>query len=228
MNDIIAAADKKWHGKLQIGLTDFGGTLDVLSSFRPSEALIYDLADEPEKVIELTWEIHRRWWDFYDRQAAALKTAGNRGTTCWTPLFSSGRYYMLQCDFNYMLGPRQFEKFVLPELRASCQKLDHAFYHLDGIGQLASLDLLLSIPELKGVQWVPGDGQPGLDKWPEVMKKITAAGKKIQIGGAGAAGREQLETIANQTGRADNIVSFLYTDREDRAEMEKFLAQWGI
>jgi hypothetical protein len=38
--------------------------------------------------------------------------------------------------------------------------LPRTFYHLDGIGQLHHLDLVLSIAELDGVQWVPGDGKP--------------------------------------------------------------------
>jgi 5-methyltetrahydrofolate--homocysteine methyltransferase len=228
MSELARAAQQQWQGKVQVGLTDFGGALDILSSFRPAEALLYDLADAPERVVELTWEIHQRWWDFYDRQDTLWRGAGNRGTTCWTPLFCSGRYYMLQCDFKYMLGPKQFAKFVAPELRASCQKLDQAFYHLDGVGQLASLDLLLAIPELKGVQWIPGSGQRDMRHWPEVYRKIAAAGKKIQIGGSGLDGMEQLEIIADQIGRADNIVTLI--DAETAAELprvEKFLAQWG-
>jgi hypothetical protein len=40
---------------------------------------------------------------------------------------------------------------------------------------------VLSIPELDGVQWIPGDGKPTCAHWPEVYRKIAAAGKKIQI-----------------------------------------------
>ena len=72
---------------------------------------------------------------------------------------------MLQCDFCYMIGPEQFKKFVLPELAVSCKKLTNPFYHLDGPGQLPHLDYLLSIPELKGIQCVPGDGSPHDGPW---------------------------------------------------------------
>ena len=33
----------------------------------------------------------------------------------------------------------------------------------------------------QGVQWVPGAGNPGCTDWPEVYRKIHAAGKRIQI-----------------------------------------------
>lgn len=227
MSRIIEAAGRRWRGQMQIGFTDFGGTLDVLSSFRPSEALLYDLYDEPERVIELTWEIHRRWWEFYDRQEAKLRASGNPGTSCWTPLLCRERFYMLQCDFGYMLGPNMFDRFVIPELAASCRRLDQAFYHLDGVGQLPSLDLLLAIPELKGVQWIPGAGQPGVSHWPEVHRRISDAGKLIQFWGEGKEGMQTLETLAQQIGRADNIAAILTAPYEMQAEAEEFLARWG-
>ena len=53
-----------------------------------------------------------------------------------------------------------FERFLLPDLTACCEVIDDPFYHLDGKGALPHLDMLLSLEKLKGVQWVPGDGQP--------------------------------------------------------------------
>ena len=57
-------------------------------------------------------------------------------------------------------------------------------YHLDGVGQLPYLDKILEIPELTGIQWVPGDGKPlmGDEVWMPVYKKIQAAGKNIEAG----------------------------------------------
>lgn len=40
---------------------------------------------------------------------------------------------------------------------------------------------LLSIPALKAVQWVPGAGKPDCDAYPEIYRKITAAGKLAQV-----------------------------------------------
>ena len=74
-----------------------------------------------------------------------------------------------------------FEEFVLPEIRQMCKDLDRTMYHLDGVGQLNHLDMLLGIKELDAVQWVPGSNAVPHNQWPEVWRKIQAAGKNMQI-----------------------------------------------
>ena len=41
--------------------------------------------------------------------------------------------------------------------------------------------MLLSIENLRGVQWVPGDGQPPTWEWLPLLKRIRDAGKLCQI-----------------------------------------------
>ena len=140
--------------------------MDTVASLRTTEGLLYDLVDHPEEVERLIWEVHRTWWEYYDALDAVIGP-GCPGRRPWAPTWAPGRTYMLQCDFSYMIGPEMFERFVLPELTASCRRLEYAFYHLDGVGQLAHLDMLLGIPELHGIQWIPGDGKPGPEEWVE-------------------------------------------------------------
>jgi hypothetical protein len=102
-------------------MTDLGGAVDVLSTFRPSEKLLLDLYDCPDFVEELTWLIHGYWWQSFEEIDAVL-TQANPGWTAWTPIYSSEPYYMLQCDFSYMIGPEMFDRFVKPELEASCRR----------------------------------------------------------------------------------------------------------
>lgn len=59
--------------------------------------------------------------------------------------------------------------------------MDYAFYHLDGVGQLVHLDLLLDLPHLRGIQWVPGYGKPPCEEWLPVLAKIRTAGKLCQV-----------------------------------------------
>ena len=103
------------------------------------------------------------------------------GTTPWAPIWSPGKTYMLQCDFSYMISPAMFERFVMPDLVACCDHLDHAFYHLDGQGQIPHLDMLLSIERLRGIQWVPGDGAPPPDRRLDLLKRIIDGGKLCQV-----------------------------------------------
>ena len=180
--DIMREANNRWQGLVQVDMTDLGGSMDILSTFRPGEKLLLDLYDDPECVKKRLKEAHAEWWRAFEMLNGVLQPL-NPGYSSWASVYSERPGYMLQCDFCYMVGPAMFDEFVKPELVESCRKLDYAFYHLDGPGQLAHLDSLLDIEELKGVQWIPGPGS-GFDAWPEVYRKIKAAGKKIWISGS--------------------------------------------
>ncbi len=210
--DIKAAAGRRWQGEVQIGMTDLGGAVDILSSFRPSEKLLLDLYDSPERVKELTWQIHDAWLRYYEQFDRLLKPT-NPGYSCWATIFSCEPHYMLQCDFAYMIGPDMFEEFVLPELAAVCKKLPNCMYHLDGPGQIPHLDSLLSIPELKGIQWVPGAGNPDCAHWPEVYGKIRKAGKLIQAFG----GPEVLDALNEQLGTLKGVQLWGWGGAENEA-----------
>jgi hypothetical protein len=177
---LTAAMVERWHGLVQVGQTDIGGNLDILASFRGTQGLLYDLLDCPEVVQRLASQATQLWLRYYDELDALIRPACP-GSSCWAPLWSPGKTYMLQSDFAYMLSPAMFERFVLPDLYACCEHLDHAFYHLDGKGQIPHLDLLLSIPRLRGVQWIPGDGQPSPDQWLPLLKRIRDGGKLCQV-----------------------------------------------
>jgi 5-methyltetrahydrofolate--homocysteine methyltransferase len=223
---LYRAAQARFQGMVQLDMTDLGGNLDIAATFRPSEHLLFDLYDCPEEVIRLVWEGHEAWWHCFDtiNREANL----NPGYTAWCPIFSEQPYYMLQCDFCYMIGPDMFAKFVLPELAASCRKLPHPFYHLDGPGELPHLDALLSIPELKGIQWVPGDGQPDITQWPDVYRRIRAAGKLIQIYSSQSPhGWETLDIIADQLGSAKGIIMIGGGGAADEANVRRVIEKYG-
>lgn len=223
--DIFRAAAERWHGAVQIGMTDLGGNLDILSTFRPGELLLTDLYDSPDEVKRLTWEAHEAWWACFTDLDSVVRGV-NPGYTTWAPIFSAEPCYMLQCDFCYMIGPTMFDEFVKPELAASCRKLVNGFYHLDGPGQLPHLDSLLAIPQLRGVQWVPGAGQKAQHEWPEVYERIRAAGKFIQI--FDDVDLTQLTRLAEKIGDVSGIVAISGGSVGDRGRAEAALARFGV
>jgi 5-methyltetrahydrofolate--homocysteine methyltransferase len=180
VKDLTSAIIERWEGRIAVGHTDLGGNLDILASFRETQALLFDLMDQPEKVERLAGRITELWLRYYDELDKLIRPAC-RGMSCWTPIWSTGKTYMLQCDFSYMISPAMFERFVLPDLTACCNYLDHGFYHLDGKGQIPHLDLLLSISRLRGIQWIPGDGQPPPHEWLPLLKRIRDGGKLCQV-----------------------------------------------
>ncbi len=224
---IYRAGLERWQGQVLMSLPDLGGSLDVVSTFRPAENLLFDLVDEPEEVKRVNWECHTLWHRFFRELSDELRLpapadplrskdthlsgnpiahlsgapAANPGWSDWSGTYSSLPAYILQCDFCYMISPAMFDEFVKPELAASAKQLGQAIYHLDGIGQLPHLDSLLQIPEIRAIQWVPGDGKPPQDEWPEVWKKISQAGKGSLV----YCGLDGLERITRAIGTTKGI-----------------------
>jgi hypothetical protein len=219
---ICKIAVERWNGLVQIGMTDLGGTLDILSTFRPGEKLLTDLIDSPEEVKRLTWEIHHIWWRCFEDINSILKPK-NPGYTAWTPIFSEESYYMLQCDFAYMISPAMFDEFVKPELIESCKKLTNPFYHLDGGGQLVHLDSLLSIEKLKGIQWVPGAGKAPPEEWTDVYRKIREAGKLIHFVGSW----EKFDKLVSKLNTARGFIVIGSAPQEKRHKVEEFWKRYG-
>jgi len=180
VQELTTALVEQFGRSVAISHTDIGGNLDILASFRETQDLLFDLIDHPEEVERLTQKITNLWLRYYDELDAIIRPAC-RGTSCWTPIWSSGKTYMLQSDFSYMISPAMFERFVLPDITTCCERLDHGFYHLDGKGQIPHLDMLLSIERLRGIQWIPGDGQPPPQEWLPLLKRIRDGGKLCQV-----------------------------------------------
>jgi 5-methyltetrahydrofolate--homocysteine methyltransferase len=225
IKDICAAAMERWQGQVLVGMTDLGGNLDIPATFRTTEKLLTDLIDCPEEVERLTWEAHEAWHQAYQAINAILQPV-NPGYSDWSGIYSDQPSYMLQSDFSYMISPKMFGQFVLPELEATCKRLPHTFYHLDGIGQIPHLDQLLTISELDGVQWIHGDGKPNAANWPEIYQKIHAAGKLIQI----ISGEfEAIEAITQQIGTSQGLQYHMILATPDRAsEIRAKLQDYGI
>ena len=180
VQELTSGLVERYGGNLAVSHTDLGGNLDILASFRGTQELLYDLIDCPEEVDRLTRLITQLWLRYYDELDAIIRPAC-QGTSCWTPIWSSGKTYMLQSDFSYMISPAMFERFVVPDITTCCDHLDHGFYHLDGKEQIRHLDLLLSIERLRGIQWIPGDGQPPHHEWLPLLKRIRDGGKLCQV-----------------------------------------------
>jgi hypothetical protein len=229
VEDVLRAAMARWGGGVQVAMTDLGGTLDVLASFRPAQQLLMDFYDHPARVEELTWQLHKLWWLYFDRFGAILRAGGNPGYTAWTPLYSEKPYYMLQCDLSYMIGPRMFERFVLPELAACCRRLGNPAYHLDGPGQIPHLDLLLGIPELKAIQYVPTVTARDATKYPDLYRRIRAGGKLIQVyGNHSSLGPWLVDVLAEQIGDGRGIAMVAWVSPEQEAQAREWLRGWGV
>jgi len=200
---------QRWQGQVCVGTCDLTPNLDILAAFREPQALLCDLLDEPEQIDRLVAESGEAFAQHFAGIHEVLQPA-NGGYTNWVAIHSAEPFYTLQSDFSYMIGPAMFRRFVLPDLERHCRSLARSIYHLDGPGQLPHLDLLLALPELDGIQWIPGAGAPPITAWPEVFRRIRAAGKLAQFHGS----LEDLRTIAEQVGSAQGLCLINHLHRD--------------
>jgi len=177
-----------------VGFTDIGGNLDILASLLGTETLLMALTEHAEAVEASVERITDVWIEAY-QQLYEIISRHRPGTTAWPQMWARGKMYMLQSDFAYMITPEMFSRFVMPDLRRCCRYLDYPFYHLDGQGQIPHLPQLLSIENLRGIQWVPGDGSPPPAKWLKLYPQIIEAGKLIQVYGSASELLQLLDQI---------------------------------
>ncbi len=152
--------------------------LDTLEAMRGGERLLVDLYDRPEWVHTCLRNITDLYFHYYDILYDMIRDeVGGSVAWCWAP----GRTAVFQCDMSIMLSPDMFEEFMLPVLTEMCERVSYSIYHLDGVGALHHHKALLTIPNLKMIQWEPGAEQPPPDDpcWWPLYHRTVDAGKKV-------------------------------------------------
>ncbi len=167
-------------GDYVVGITDLHPGLDGITSLRGPEELCLDLFDDGDIVKEANFQMLEVFKKVFEAQYKAV-TKYLPYTTNWMNIFSADREYVTSCDFSCLISKDMYSEFVLPELLEEIKFLDSSIYHLDGVAALTHLDALCAIPNLKGIQWVPGSGQKPMREWLDVLKKIQKSGKIIDI-----------------------------------------------
>jgi 5-methyltetrahydrofolate--homocysteine methyltransferase len=173
----VSAAQGRWI----TSLTDIGGAMDISSYFRTPEKLCFDLIEHPAEVQKAEAAILKAWFQVYDRLEPLVRAYWG-GTIAWNGLWHAGRTYTPQCDFSIMISPDMFRRFALPFLQRQAAALDATTYHLDGPGAIRHLDALLTVPNIRAIQWIPGDGQSrAVADWLDLYRKILDGGRNIQM-----------------------------------------------
>ncbi|MEK6796882.1 MAG: hypothetical protein AABZ39_19065 [Spirochaetota bacterium] len=169
-------------GNYYAGLPLFMNDIDALFDLR-GEPLMMDFIDRPSWVKEKLCEIDIAYRDAYQRAYDIVKLPDESSICQVLEVWGPGKTALLQSDLSAMISQDMFDEFVVPELSALADWLDHTLYHLDGVDALRHLDTLLTIEGIDAIQWMAGAGQPGNGdkKWYPLYKRILAAGKSVQV-----------------------------------------------
>jgi len=161
------------------GSPDYGDALTVFSLLRGAERLIFDIMDNREvvvaardKFLKALFKYYQIIWKMYHQNFP-----GGLLGSWWAP----GKMWICQCDFSAALSPAIFTDLVVPEIEKMGEHMEYIFWHLDGPDEIKYLDILFDLPEIKGIEWVPGAGQPTAVHWIPMLKRIQARKKNLFI-----------------------------------------------
>ena len=205
-----------------VGITDIHAGMDSLAVLRGGpERLCMDLADNPDgvkKAMKLLW---KAWHKVYE-ESYKIIVKKQDGSCSWISLWSPGKMYPVQNDFTCLISSEMYEKFFLEEIINEIDYLDHSIYHLDGPDALKHLDMLLEIPGLNAVQWVPGSGleKEGVAKWIPIYKRIQAKKKAIIV----YCKPDEIDFVLDNLSPEGLLIS---TERSSQQEAEEMLLHYG-
>ena len=180
--ELVKAFAEDSGGDYMVAMSDCTGNADALAHLIGSEALLQAMIEDPEGVQiglrKLQGAYARIMTDTYDIVRAVNDGGSGIGwLKTWAPGFSA----QMQCDMSVMISAPMFREYIEPELRAQCDLLEYPLYHFDGIEQRRHLDTLLSVPNLRAIQWTQVAGQPYCTDFFDDLRRIQRAGKGLLI-----------------------------------------------
>jgi len=181
LEELTELAIEKCRGLSLVGYTDFHPGLDCAAAWRDPEQFCIDLLLNPEESKLLLKYAEKDFHDIFDHWDHKLKSHNQLSVT-WIGLPSFGKFHIAGADFASMISPEMFEEFGLPILQKEVIGMDHVVFHLDGKGVAKNIDKILTVPEIRAIQWVQGvgDDEP-IMQWIPFIKKLQDAGKGIMV-----------------------------------------------
>jgi len=180
--ELTRLAAEHGQGKYFTSITDLNSMLNNLAVLRTTQQLLTDVIFHSGEIRSAAENLLSIWLECYD-ELFDITNSTMEGSITWLGLWAPGKGSDVQCDFSAMISPDMFRKFVVPSLETLTQRLDYTVYHWDSPGQIEHLDHLLDLPELDGIQWTPGFGEPdvGSEKWFPLYKRIQEKGKLLVL-----------------------------------------------
>lgn len=209
------------RGRCLVAMTDNVGAADALSHLMGPEGLLVEIAERPELVAAAIAAINDGWRDGAERFYQAVKDDAGGTTVGWLGTWGRGRHMQMQCDLSVMLSPRDFERLLLPELERQMDWIEYPLYHLDGMGQLRHLDLLLSLPRLRMIQWTNVVGQPPASHFIPELRRIQKAGKALHLG----VSKDELPLVMEELSSEGLFLSVNADSEADAAALVDFIAR---
>jgi hypothetical protein len=177
---LLEAAAQRAQGRYYVGLPDLNGPGEIVARLRDAQRLAIDLLEQPEAVKTTVEEVNAAWLRYWEASTGTIHQWVG-GYFYWMGLWSDLPSIDLQCDFSCLISPKMFAEFFMPALEQQTRWISRTIYHLDGPDAIRHLNLLLSLTELDGIQWVPGAGAAPMSSWIRLLRRIQAGGKLMVL-----------------------------------------------
>lgn len=166
-------------GKVHLGLPDFGGPTDWISTLMGTENFLIACVETPEKVRDFSLRLAEECNRAFDIAYARIAPA-NDGSVNWMPVWHPGRMGTVQDDMAINFSPEMYAEIFLPALRRMAAHTEAAVLHWhDGCAH--HLDALLQSEEIGLIQFGHDPNTGPFRAFLQPMRRIQAAGKKLFI-----------------------------------------------
>ena len=170
------------RGSFIIANPFISGDADALAHLRGSAELLMDLCGGADYIHDAMNRIQSVWIKTIDDLFGIISENNDGGLAVGGfQTWGKGKHACSQCDMSVMISPGHFKEYFFPYLKKQLKSVDIGFYHFDGIEQIRFLDMLLSIDELRAIQWQAVEGQPSPVEYIPYLQKIQKANKGLII-----------------------------------------------
>lgn len=177
--DSIDYAVKNFSGEIHLGLPDFGGPADWISTFMGTENFLIACIEEPDKMRDFALRLADECNEAFDITYDIISRA-NDGSANWMPVWYSGKMGTVQDDMAINFSPEMFADIFMPAIRKMAGHTDKTVLHWhDGCAQ--HLDNILLENKIDLIQFGHDPNTGSFRNFIGYMRKIQNAGKKLFI-----------------------------------------------
>lgn len=167
-------------GRYCVCMPDLSGPIDLLANLRGSEALCMDLFEERDEMLAAADHLTDIWQEVYLRLNQIVNEAG-AASVHWIGCWSDTIYTVPTCDFNALIGPKDYQELCLPSYRKQARLAGRVCVHLDGPDAARHAEALAATSEFTAIQFTPGAGTPSALAQLSMFQMLQEAGKPILV-----------------------------------------------
>lgn len=221
LEELTVRALERCGRQYLVGYPDVHPSLDCAAAWRGITALCLDMASAPAQLaplLELSVRDFHRVFAHFNR----LVRAHGLPSITWLGIPSFDAQHIPSCDVSAMISTEHFVQYSLPLLERETAGMARNIYYVDGPGVARHLEVLLALPEIHAMYWVPGLGPDApILQWIPLLKRIQAAGKSVIVD----LGPDELDEFMAAI-RPEGVMPFLNVSAGQEPEIMRRITRW--